>query len=79
MSFCARCGQDIPMDVDHCINLSCRKAETIELQLEVLQDLYKAAKLYHRAYFFGNGRSQSTTRKALLKVTETAMKELEDI
>jgi len=24
---CKRCGQEIPTDVDHCVNLSCIKAE----------------------------------------------------
>lgn len=74
MNCCERCGQEIPSDVDHCINLSCKKGERIEL----LESVYEAAKVYHGAFYYGNGRNQSTVCKALLDAVDNAARWIED-
>lgn len=65
----------MPDDVKRCINISCRKSGEVEL----LREVYAAAKIYHGAFYYGNGRNQGTARKALLDAVDIAARELEDL
>lgn len=45
----------------------------------MLREVYAAAKIYHGAFYYGNGRNQGTARKALLDAVDIAARELEDL